>query len=237
MDITTYTLAAAIPQPLRVVQVADLHSRPFGKLLNTIDGLRPDLIAETGDCIHNFILREQGLAFLRAAAARWPVFCSLGNHETAWGEELCALMRDTGAVVLDNDAMHFRGLFIGGLSSGFRLEPQSNRKVTPPPDLAFLQAFAAHPSEKLLLCHHPEYYPPYIRPLPIRLTLSGHAHGGQWRVRGRGVFAPGQGLFPQLTAGLVEDRLIISRGLGNPNGIPRFGNPTELVVIDLKPLE
>ena len=69
----------------------------------------------------------------------------------------------------------------------------------------------------------------------IDLIFSGHCHGGQWRVYSilhreeRGVFAPGQGLFPPLTSGLHDGRLLISRGLSNTTFIPRINNPTEII--------
>jgi predicted MPP superfamily phosphohydrolase len=98
-----------------------------------------------------------------------------------------------------------------------------------------LDAFSSVEGFKLLLCHHPEYYPRYIRERDIDLTLSGHAHGGQWQIVGRGIFAPGQGLFPRYTGGVYEGRLVVSRGLTNTVSVPRFGNPTELVRIHLLP--
>jgi len=87
---------------------------------------------------------------------------------------------------------------------------------------------------KILLSHHPEYYAQYIKATKIDLTVSGHAHGGQWRFFGQGIFAPGQGFFPKYTAGVHDDRLIISRGLGNPHPIPRFNNPPELVIVEIE---
>jgi len=87
---------------------------------------------------------------------------------------------------------------------------------------------------KILLCHHPEYYERYIRGLDIDLTLSGHAHGGQIRIFGQGLFAPGQGILPQVTSGLYDGRLIVSRGLCNTAWpIPRLNNETELVMVEL----
>ena len=64
--------------------------------------------------------------------------------------------------------------------------------------------------------------------------VSGHAHGGQWRIFGRGVFAPGQGLFPKYTSGIHDGRLVISRGLKKSGTIPRIFNSPELVIIDIK---
>lgn len=98
---------------------------------------------------------------------------------------------------------------------------------------SFLRAFAAQPGYKVLLCHHPEYYEPLLRPLDIQLVLSGHAHGGQIRLGGQGLFAPGQGFFPRYTAGLYEGRLLVSRGLRNNTCLPRVHNPLELVVLRL----
>jgi predicted MPP superfamily phosphohydrolase len=100
------------------------------------------------------------------------------------------------------------------------------------PDLEFLEAFSRLSEPKVLLCHHPEYYEPYVKNLPIELTLSGHAHGGQWRFFGRGVYAPGQGLFPKYTSGIHDGRFIISRGLKRTLIPPRIFNPTEIVIID-----
>ena len=104
-------------------------------------------------------------------------------------------------------------------------------------DYGFLDAFEQADGYKILLCHHPEYWtvrPSMLASRRIDLTLSGHAHGGQIRLFGRGVFAPGQGLFPYYTAGLHRrgnNRLIISRGLANTTWVPRIANQPELVVI------
>ena len=70
--------------------------------------------------------------------------------------------------------------------------------------------------------------------MPIDLTLSGHAHGGQIRLLGQGLFAPGQGVLPRYTSGVYEGRLIVSRGLANTTFVPRLFNPTEMVYIHLQ---
>ena len=102
------------------------------------------------------------------------------------------------------------------------------------PNTNFLARFAVARGFKLLLCHHPEYYERYIKPLSIDLTLSGHAHGGQWRFFGHGVYSPGQGIFPKYTCGAYDgSRLIVGRGLGNTVVVPRIFNPPELVVLHI----
>ena len=70
------------------------------------------------------------------------------------------------------------------------------------------------------------------------LVLSGHAHGGQIRLFGHGLFAPGQGIFPKYTKGLYDGRLIVSTGLKPKEGlIPRINNKRQIVVIDIAPKE
>ena len=70
----------------------------------------------------------------------------------------------------------------------------------------------------LLLAHRPEDFQTYEE-FGIDLTFSGHAHGGQFRIPFvGGLIAPGQGFFPEFTAGIHEkeqSKLVISRGLGN----------------------
>ena len=102
------------------------------------------------------------------------------------------------------------------------------------PELGWLADYTAQEGFHLLLCHHPEYWPRYLRALPIELTLSGHAHGGQIRLFGQGLYAPGQGLLPKYTSGVYENRLVVSRGLSNNVMVPRLFNPTELVYLDLE---
>ena len=71
--------------------------------------------------------------------------------------------------------------------------------------------------------------------------LSGHAHGGQWRIPGllNGLLAPDEGLFPQYAGGfyrLGDTALIVSRGLAKESTrVPRLYNPPELVLIDIVP--
>jgi len=107
-------------------------------------------------------------------------------------------------------------------------------------DSDWLDDFEAAEGYKILMCHHPEYWSirePMLRDRRIDLVLSGHAHGGQWRILGHGIFAPGQGILPAFTEGIHYGpfgQLIVSRGLSNPySRIPRLGNPCELIFVEL----
>ena len=159
------------------------------------------------------------------------------------------LIADTGVVVLDNEWITAReaGVLIGGLTSGYVMRQRkmflsTDRKshdygsADHDVDTSWLSDFAAQPGFKILLSHHPEYYP--FIPNAISLIAAGHAHGGQWRFYDpfkriwRGVLAPGQGWFPKWTRGVYDRRLVVSAGLCNTTRIPRINNPTEIVYIE-----
>lgn len=162
-----------------------------------------------------------------------------------------ALITETGVVVLDNEwkqiSIGRKSMVIGGLTSGYVMrqrdtllstERKSHDYGSADCDVAtsWLSDFAAQPGFKILLSHHPEYYP--LVPSKVNLILSGHAHGGQWRFYNpfkriwRGVLAPGQGWFPKWTGGVYDGRLVVSAGLSNTTWIPRINNPTEIVYIE-----
>ncbi len=234
--LTRLTLRVPVSRPLSFVYVSDLHECDNAPVLSALDTLPADALLVGGDFLHTGVGYARGVSFLTEAAQRLPVFVSVGNHERKSGLDIASLVAGTGATLLDDAFLSFGGITLGGLSSGFPAGgKQGHFMQTPQPDTAFAARFAAQPGFRLLLCHHPEYYPAYLRGLPIDLILSGHAHGGQWRFFGRGVFAPGQGVFPEYTAGLYEDRLFVSRGLGNPHPVPRVFNPPEIVSLRLEP--
>ncbi len=237
MQLTHYTVAAAVSAPITIAHVSDLHARPTRPVLMALQKALPDIIAITGDLFDQLSDSPETLPFLRACAALAPTVYTYGNHEHTTEEE-DEHIRACGVTLLQNEDTVCCGLHVGGLASGFASGAAQGHFVSSPtPNTAFLERFAAHNGVKLLLCHHPEYYAVHIRDLPIDLILSGHAHGGQWRLGKRGLFAPGQGFFPQYTSGLHENRLVVSRGLANTAPFPRFGNPTELVFVHLQPLD
>ena len=226
-------------KPLRIGLVADLHSCPHEHLIERLRAEAPEVILLAGDIMEDTDLADawaSGYAFLRACAEIAPTYYTFGNHETVGSErkelqggfelskEIRARIDKTGVVLLHNESVLWNGIRICGLTSG--LTQTQNF-----PNSAVLSEFAAAEEFRILLCHHPEYYEPYIRKTNIELTLSGHAHGGQWRFFGRGVYAPGQGVFPKYTAGVIDNRLVISRGAGDHTCVPRIDNPRELVII------
>ncbi len=242
MTVTRYTVFAPLTRPVRVALAADLHGRSGDGVLLAAEKEKVDLIAVAGDVAGT---REHGrngplsnaVDFLGKCAGVAPTYVSLGNHEADLTQEELGELLDAGATVLDNRFVRTGELIVGGLTSGYFSERPGRRlRETPPPDLDFVRRFSNEKGYKILLCHHPEYYPAFLRGTDAGLILAGHAHGGQWRLFGRGLFAPGQGVFPKYTSGVHDGRLVISRGLANTFfPVPRLFNRTELVVVRLEP--
>ena len=113
-----------------------------------------------------------------------------------------------------------------------------HRESSPREQIARTAAQAESGTYTVLLAHRPELLDLYSR-LGFDLVLSGHAHGGQWRIPGilNGLWAPNQGLFPARAGGLYEQDgtvMIVSRGLAREsNWIPRWYNRPELVTVEL----
>lgn len=214
--------------------VSDLHDYPNEYIFDAINDIEADAILVPGDVIHNSKIYKNGVEFLDRAAKIAPVFFSFGNHEMRAGTDIVEIIKRSNARVLDNEMLRFEDIIIGGLSSGYKIGGEQKRfGKTPPPDTEWLQKFSDAEGYKILLSHHPEYYDRYIKPLKIDLVVSGHAHGGQVRLFGRGILSPGQGLFPKYTKGMYDNRLIVSSGIGNQVSVPRLNNLPEIVLIKI----
>ncbi len=228
--ITTHQIhSARIPERLRLAIASDLHSAPFDDVLETF--AQCDAVLIPGDLVDRHRQdNRNALRFLQEVPKIVPVFYSLGNHEVKYrhAEEYLAQAADSQVTMLRDESRVFRGIRLGGLSS----------RKKGPPNLHFLKQFEQEKEFKLLLCHHPEVYRDYVRGRAIDFTVCGHAHGGQIQIFGRGLYAPGQGLFAKLTHGVHDGgRMIVSRGMTNgaKPRIPRINNPCELIILELEP--
>ena len=244
--------------PCTLALVSDLHDHPADDVISSLRRHRPELICIPGDLFQGFRpwkertaenYSKNVLSLIEACRGIAPVFLSLGNHEWMLTLADTDWLRSLGCTVLDNSWARCGGLVIGGLTSAHVTNARDLIAAGTPhypkrdyfhkdqlvPDLGWLDEFERQPGYRILLCHHPEYWPRYLRGRQFDLILSGHAHGGQIRLFGQGLFSPGQGLFPRYSAG-VHGNMIISRGLSNTGGVvPRLFNPTEIVYITRDP--
>ncbi len=220
------------------------------------NGLANRRTAVTDNC-------SEVMSFISQLAGIAPTYYSLGNHERILTRYDIKQVKKTGVIVLDNAFKRINKHFlIGGLTSAAVIGTRAYRKNHKDwlwidkkslsqqeldeyhmagiiPEYRWLDEFESKRGFKILLSHHPEYWAvqePMLCDRNIDLVCSGHVHGGQIRVMGHGLFAPGQGILPRYAGGLSSNgdrNLIVSRGLANTAPVPRFGNPRELVWINL----
>lgn len=224
---------------IKLLVLSDTHGSDIKPIIEIISRIKPDGILVPGDFMNGKILQdysnhtkpiEQAFTDFNALAEIAETYVSIGNHEKHLTLEERMGLRRSKAHILDNEyTMAFDSILIGGLSSATVYS--NKRKQILPPDLGFLGEYENKSGFKLLLCHHPEYYPDYLINTNIDLIVSGHAHGGQIRIGKIGLFAPGQGIFPQYTSGLYDNRLLVSRGISGTEITPRINNRPEVMVL------
>ncbi len=229
----------------KIVQVSDLHNRSFGKnnsyLLSLIEKNQPDIIVLTGDLIDSR-RSDVGVAveFARQAALIAPVYYVNGNHESRLDEYETAKIQlnAVGVTVLENESVALsRGdeqiTLLGLTDPGFGDDYFMTDTEIIDETLGSLPAKSGY---TVMLSHRPHLIEQYAA-YGADLVLSGHAHGGQFRVPFvGGVVAPGQGFFPEYDSGVYknsETTMVVSRGLGNSIIPVRLNNRPELVVVQL----
>jgi predicted MPP superfamily phosphohydrolase len=224
----------------KIAQVSDLHNKEFGKnqrqLIAKLRKANPDIIVLTGDQIDSKKTRiDIAFEFVHEALKISPVYYISGNHEAwlttkDWNKLMGGLM-PLGAIPMDNRVMEITkdgefGFYLLGLGDSHLTDDTlSNQNSNIPQDKL-----------QILLAHEPQYLENYSSS-GVDLVLSGHAHGGQFRIPGLGgLVAPGQGFFPKYTSGPYQagnTTMIVSRGLGNSIIPIRIFNRPQVIIVQL----
>lgn len=252
IDITKYNLKYdKADEPIRIVQLSDLHSKPFKKVLKKIDEIKPDIICITGDYIND---REKNkkkmLEYAKALVARAKVYYITGNHERRLEnfDELMDELSKVGFIVLLNRVSIYydKGFeidFLGLDENQANFDDYKARKkgTFEYKDMSpYFKQLDKLGGYKIVLSHYPENFEGVkemkYSQYDFDLQLSGHAHGGQFCLPFIGpVYSPGQGLKPKYAKGSFGNRpkLIVSRGLGNAEFPFRLFNHPEINVINI----
>ena len=252
LELNTYTVSSGrLPEAFdgySIAHVSDLHNTEMGKnnekLLDILREAEPDMIAITGDIIDSRNTNvEIALEFTQAAMEITPCYYVTGNHEARVSEydELKAGLIEQGVVVLDDERIELELsdetiALLGVNDPSFETDYLFGDSETVMQSK--LQEISDAENEfTILLSHRPELFEVYADN-NMDLVLSGHAHGGQFRLPFvGGLVAPNQGLFPKYDAGLYTDEntnMIVSRGIGNSILPFRFNNRPEVILIELK---
>ena len=251
LGITEYEIDCSSHRELdgfTIVQISDFHNEEFGekqkKIIDKVAACNPDIIAITGDFIDCRTSNvEIAMEFITGAVEIADVYYVPGNHERWVQKEykkLCQQMSEAGVHLVANQAetiSYGTGKFVCmGIEDPdfYNVIGSEAEKETARSNIEKLQYTEADFS--LLLSHRPELFDVYVEE-EVELVLTGHAHGGQFRlpVIG-GLVSPNQGLFPKYDSGIfVEDdtHMIVSRGIGNSIIPLRINNPPEIVVVKL----
>lgn len=243
-----------INAPVRIALITDLHSCKYGEnqknLINAVQEQNPDIVLLGGDIFDDKVPYENAELTVKQLAERYPCYYVTGNHEY-WSREVGVILdiiKGYGITVLSGecDTIDINGQTINicgvddpdvevYLAEGEPIEWQLARA-----ERAALKAEEETGTGlfSVLLSHRPELFETYQN-YEFDLVLSGHAHGGQWRIPGvlNGLLAPNQGLFPKYAGGRYDfagGTMIVSRGLARESTpVPRIFNRPELVIVDV----
>ena len=229
---STYDVDLGLSDNVKIVQVSDLHNQFFGinqsVLLKNIEACDPDIIVVTGDIVDSTHTSYSiALDFVEGAVKIAPVYYVTGNHEgRLHGDKLNKFyndMRDLGVIFLDDTYVDMGSYCLAGIADS---------------SLESFDAYPAFGDEKpvVMLAHEPDYVSLY-QSLGADLVLTGHVHGGQIIIPGKGgLLSPDFTFFPSLYEGVHtydSMTLIVSRGLGNSVAPVRINDYPELVVINV----
>ena len=234
LTVTEYDVDLGLNEDLKIVQISDLHNQIFGigesVLLDRIREQEPDIIVVTGDVLDSshtsYSIAE---AFFKGAVEICPVYYITGNHEVRLMkdgndfDEFISTITSYGVIYLDDTYIDMGDYILAGIAekslwSFGAYEPFDDTKPV------------------ILLAHDPKYTD-LFKEVGADLVLTGHIHGGQIILPGKGaLLSPEFCFFPPHYQGIYDidgSMLEVSRGLGN-SAIPiRINDYPEIVVINV----
>lgn len=232
----------------RIAHISDLHNTQFGEenatLLQMLSECQPDIIVITGDLIdaqHTDV--EVAICFAQKAVQIAPTYYVTGNHEASSSQydTLKTELKDTGVTLLEDEIVYLEQdgeviALLGIDDPNFTIKGDLFDEVPAMVNTKLKSMLEYDTVYSVLLSHRPELFETYVA-CGVDLVLSGHAHGGQFRLPFiGGLIAPDQGLFPKYDSGPYTDgitNMVVSRGLGNSIIPFRFNNRPEVVLVEL----
>lgn len=237
-----------VENSFKMALITDLHGNKYGEnqstLIDAIDKENPDVVLLGGDIFDDKISYEKSEETIAILSEKYKCYYVTGNHEY-WSKDIDNILEiiksyDITVLQGDVDTIDINGQLVNicgvddpenyvYLDGGQKIEDQ----------LKQVDEKINKDYYTILLSHRPEYYDVYSQ-YDVDLVLSGHAHGGQWRIPGvlNGLFAPDQGIFPKYAGGLYEyegGAMVVSRGLDRQGVlVPRIFNRPELVIIEVE---
>lgn len=221
---------------LRIAFVSDTHVGPHYEakhllpVAESLERIGPDFVIFGGDYISEsprYIDEAIPPLGRMAKAARLGSFAVLGNHDISnVRSRVSAALEDVGIPLMVNRAQRFSfgdgEFWIVGIDDILLGQPD------------LVTAFADVPADaaSIAVWHEPDWAE-RTAPFGPFLQLSGHTHGGQIRIPGKGEIAlPRLGKrFPDGQYMIDDMTLLVSRGLGMYRPPMRFNCPPEVLLI------
>ena len=229
-----------------IVQLSDFHYEehfsavPIRKAVDTVNALRPELVALTGDFVTVPVLERQST--LRTAAET-AVPCAallsklvsqklaiMGNHDAAaYPERISGALTAHGIPVLRNSSLPIeRGtdrIWLAGIDDLLRGQPDLDRTLAGIPQN----------ETTILLAHEPDFADD-ASARSIDLQLSGHSHGGQVWIPGIGApwLPPMARKYPRGRRRVGNLTLYTNVGIGTIRAPIRINCRPEITLITLR---
>ena len=218
----------------KIIHLSDTHHSPFTNLehiaraVKIANRLKPDMFILTGDYVsHDAKYIAPVAKVLGELNAEFGTYACLGNHDHWTDADLVTkCFRENGINMLINE-----GLRLEAREASFWLAGVDDHMVGKTDLPSALRG--SYPDEmKLLLAHNPIIFRQSVR-YGVDLTLSGHTHGGQIRVRDTE-----KNIIPRRRkAGLHSRRnsqIYITRGIGTVVLPVRYQCPPEISLLELR---
>lgn len=218
---------------LRVVEISDIHlglligKERFGKYVDKINALKPDIILIAGDIVDNStrLLNEEHLEdeFNRMQAPL-GIYACLGNHDHISGlnNSLDFFKKTKVTLLIDSVARVDNGFWIIGRNDRSTKSRMSVEKLVAETDQ----------SEPIFLLDHQPYHLDEAEKAGVDFQFSGHTHNGQlW---------PGNYIVNKMyEVGHGYKRkgnlhVYVSSGLGLWGPLFRIGTESEIAVFDIE---
>lgn len=255
LTVREFTAEIGADHPVRTVVISDLHDHKFGedneKLAEKIREIDPDLIFIDGDMLNGESENaEVPVTLIRELKDTAPIYYALGNHEIDYMEnghpELTEELEAAGAVVLDKEYVDVEvdgiQIRLGGMYDyAFGLNGNNDASSAPDDTRSFLEDFQNTDRLKIMLAHRPDsfIFGDASKVWDVDLVISGHNHGGQVVLPFLGgLYGGDQGFFPKYVHGMYEKdnfQMLVTSGLGSDRQkLPRFNNPPEIAVLEIR---
>ncbi|MGO4614999.1 metallophosphoesterase [Nocardia sp. 2YAB30] len=216
----------------RIAVVSDVHLGPIlgrgfaERVVRTVNGTQPDLIAVVGDLVDGSVEHlRSAVEPLADLHARHGAFFVTGNHEYFSGaEQWIDHVQELGMHLLANARTELPGFDLAGVND------LQGERTGHGPDFGKALGDRDRSRTAVLLAHQPVLIDDAVAH-GVDLQLSGHTHGGQiW---------PGNylaGLVNPTVAGLErygDTQLYVTRGAGAWGPPVRVGAPSDITVVEL----